>query len=65
MKLTWSKDRQSVILIARTPAEIAFCELFLEGMNHARYATTKKGRRIVAARYSVIPDQPQDKTLDK
>ena len=57
MKLTWSKDRQSVILIARTPAEIAFCELFLEGMNYARYATIKKGRRIIKAKYSVIPDE--------
>ena len=57
MKLQWGKDKQSVVLIAETPAEVAFAEIFLDGMNYARYATTKKGARIVAARYSIIPDQ--------
>ena len=61
MKLTWAKDKQSVILIASTPIEVALCEIFLEGMNYARYATTKKGGRIVAAKYSVIPEQEESK----
>ena len=57
MKLQWGKDKQSVTIISETPAEVAFAEIFLDGMNYARYATTKKGGRIVKAKYSIIPDQ--------
>ena len=57
MKITWSKDKQSVVLISSTPGEVAMAELFLEGMTYSRYATTKKGTRIVAAKYCIIPEE--------
>ena len=52
-----SKERTPITLIAETPGEVAMAEIFLDGMNYARYATTKKGARIVKAKYSIIPDQ--------
>ena len=56
MKLT-SKDRQPITVIAETPMEVALCEIFLDGMDYARYYTLKKGRRIMAAKYTIIPEQ--------
>ena len=56
MKLT-QKDPKPITLIAETYYEVAMAEIILDGMNYARYATTKKGRRIVKAKYSVIPDE--------
>ena len=57
MKLIWSKDKTSVVLIAETEYEIAFAELFLDGMNYARYSETRKGKQIVGARYTVLPEE--------
>lgn len=57
MKLCWSKDHNSVILIAETPAEVAMAELVLKGMNYHRLATTSKGKRIVKARWTIIPEE--------
>ena len=56
MKLI-SKERTPITLIAETPGEVAMAEIVLDGMNYTRYYTLKKGNRIVAARYSIIPDQ--------
>ena len=56
MKLIWGTDKQSVILIAETFYEVAVAEIFLDGMNYARYYTLKKGRRVVKAKYSIIPE---------
>ena len=61
MKLQWGKDKQSVVLIAETPAEVAFAEIFLDGMDYSRYATTKKGKRVVKAKFTVIPDKEESK----
>ena len=52
-----SKDRKPITLIAETFYEVALAEIVLDGMNYTRYYTLKKGNRIVAARYSIIPDQ--------
>ena len=60
MKLT-SKDRQPITVIAETPMEVALCEIFLDGMNYARYYTLKKGRRIMAAKFTIIPEKEERK----
>jgi len=57
VKIIWGKDKASVTLIAESFYEVAMAEIFLEGMNYSRYATTKKGTRIVKAKYSIIPDE--------
>lgn len=56
MKLT-QKDPKPITLIAETFYEVAMAEIFLDGMNYHRYKTVTKGKRIVAAKYSVIPDK--------
>ena len=32
-------------------------------MNYARYATTKKGKRVVGARFTVVPDKEEHNDL--
>ena len=61
MKLLWSEGKKSVVLLAETPYEVAFGEIFLEGMNYHRYATTKKGGRIFKAKFTVIPELEENK----
>ena len=56
MKLT-SKEGTPITLIAETPVEVAIAEIVLDGMEYTRYYTLKKGKRIVAAKFSIIPDQ--------
>ena len=57
VKIIWGKDKKSVVIIAESFYEVAMAEIFLEGMNYSRYATTKKGTRIIAAKYSIIPEE--------
>ena len=59
MKLLWATNHQSIILVAETYYEVAFAEMFLDGMNYDCYKTTKKGGKIVGAEYNVIPDVPK------
>ena len=53
MKLIWADDRKSIIMLAETKAEIAFGEIFVEGMNAHKYASSP-----TTARWSIIPDEP-------
>ena len=73
MKLLWSEGKKSVVLLAETPYEVAFAEIFLDGMTYSRYATTYKHTAaslksgdatkglIVAAKYTIIPDEESKK----
>ena len=56
-----SKDRKPITLIAETFYEVAMAEIFLDGMDYSRYATTKKGKRVVKAKFTVIPDKEESK----
>ena len=76
MKFQWSKDHKSVVLIAKTASEVDRAELFVDGMNYARYAMTYKHTkaslesgdatkgRIVGAKFNVIPDEPEKTNVD-
>jgi len=52
MKFTWSKDHKSVILIAETKAEVAFCEIFVVDLNAHKYASSKN-----EARWTIVPEE--------
>ena len=55
MKLTWSNDHQSIVLLAETKKEVAFGEIFVEGLNAHKYAESK-----TTARWTIIPDEPME-----
>jgi len=59
MKLI-SQDSKPITVIAETFYEAAMAEIFLDGMSYARYATIKKGRRIVGAKFTVAPEKEEE-----
>ena len=52
MKIIWSKDRKSIILIAATKVEVAFADIISADVNGHKYATTTTG-----AKYTIIPKE--------
>lgn len=63
MKLQWSKDKRSVILIAQTFAEVAFCDIFVADLTASRYVTTTLRGKVVGAKYSIVPDEGKKRCL--
>ena len=55
MKIIWSTDRQSIVLIAETRADIAFCDIISADTNGHKYAQTAFG-----ARYTIIPEEQKE-----
>ena len=60
MKLLWDRNHESLVLVAETAIEVALCEMFLEGMSYHRYSETRKGKRIVGAKYTIIPQELEE-----
>lgn len=54
MKLIWSNDHKSIVLLAETRVEIAFAALFVEGLNAHKYASSP-----TTAKWTIIPDEPE------
>jgi len=54
MKIIWSTDRQSIVVIAETKEEIAFCDIISADVNGHKYAETATG-----ARYTIIPEEQE------
>ena len=63
LKLLWAKDHKSVILVAETKHEVAFAELFIEGMDAHRYKATRKNGKLVSAEYTVSPEAQKSEIL--
>jgi len=55
MKIIWATDRKSIVVVAETTAEAAFCDIISVDVNGHKYAETATG-----ARYSVIPEEPKE-----
>jgi len=60
MRLLWSKDKTAVVLVAETPSEMAIAEIIVADMQAYRYAVTKKGERIVGAKYTIVPEESRE-----
>ena len=52
MKIIWSKDHKSIVLIAETSAEVAFCNIISADVNGHKSATT-----ATTAKYTIMPKE--------
>ena len=52
MKLLWSKDKKSIILVAETKGEVAFADIFVANLTAHKYATTAS-----TAKYTIVPEE--------
>ena len=58
MKIIWSTDRRSIVLIAETKAEIAFCDIISADVNGHKYASSP-----TQARYTIIPEERRENEI--
>ena len=60
MKIIWSPDKKSIIVVAETAAERAVAQLFLADSQHHEYATLSKGSKVTGAKFSVMPEESKE-----
>ena len=60
MKLLWSKDKKSIILVAETKAEVAFADIFVADLTAHKYTTTS-----TTAKYTIVPEEKEKNMKSK
>jgi len=60
MKLLWSKDKKSIILVAETKGEVAFADIFVADLMAHKYATT-----ATTAKYTIVPEEEEENMKSK
>ena len=52
MKLLWSPDHKSVVLLAETKGEVALADIFVADITAHKYTTTP-----TTAKYTIVPEE--------
>ena len=60
MKLNWGRNHESIVLVAETASEVAIAEIIVRDMQAYQFTSTKKGQRIIGAKYTIIPEESND-----
>ena len=60
MKLQWSPDHKSVVLLAETKAEVAFADIFVADLTAHKYTTTP-----TTAKYTIVPEEEEENMKSK
>ena len=60
MRLLWGKNKTAIVLVAETVYEVAFVDIVVEDLKSHKYEETKKGERIVAAKWTIVPEENKE-----